>query len=266
MAFKIKAKYISTLEKKENYKWSNEISEFYFNDCDDNFLKNNNYTNAFYIQPERIKFSNIFNIVEQTLTIELIQDESKKSYIIEKGIYTAEKLKSLLNSFDDKIYFEFKENEQKMNYTGQCVLFNKYKNNDVLISMHRNLLLNCGLLDTYVMLQNTSKYNTIGLSSWTKVSGNYDLSRSIQEIKLYSKHIFNYKTELCQKTLSAKDFKCLYKKSTDYKCIFTMCNLNCKSYKVDRFNLDASKFYFLDFFDEIVSFDYCELLIFVHSK
>lgn len=266
MAFKIKAKYVSSLQKKENSKWSNEISQFTFTECDDNFLKNNNYTNSFYIQPERIKFCNIFNICEQTLTIDLLQSKEQQIYTIEKGIYTAEKLNAILNTFNEKINFEFKENEQKMNYTGKCILFNKYQDNDVLITMNRNLLLNLGLLDTYVILQNKLKYNTIGVPKSTKVYGNYDLSRSIQEIKLYSKHILNYKTELCHKTLSPKDFTFLNKKSSDFKCIFNICNLNCKSYKVDRFNLDACKFYFLDFFEEIVSFDYCEMSIFVYSK
>ena len=43
-------------------------------------------------------------------------------------------------------------------------------------------------------------------------------------------------------------------------------NLQSKRMKVDRYESNSAKFYFLDFFDELVYFDYCELIVFISNK
>ena len=69
MAFRVKSKYVFKANILENEHWSNKIPELTFAECDDVFLTNrmNNTNGTILIQPDRIKFCNIFNITEQDI-------------------------------------------------------------------------------------------------------------------------------------------------------------------------------------------------------
>jgi hypothetical protein len=132
--------------------------------------------------------------------------------------------------------------------------------------MNQNLLLITGLIDTLVLLRNTSKYLHVGINKDTSLTSMYDMSRTVAEIKLYSKYLFNYKTEICCKTFSSNKLKCFINHNLYFDLKVMSSNLNSKIYKLDRFDLKTSKLFFSDFFDELVYFDYCEISIFVSNE
>ena len=57
--------------------------------------------------------------------------------------------------------------------------------------------------------------------------------------------------------MSDLDLKSLHENNSKLDVDFTISNLNSKLFKVDRFDLENCKFYFLDFFDEPLYFDFC---------
>ena len=54
----------------DNGNWSNENPELSLSKCDDIYLRNkvNSLEQTLYIQPDRIKFCNIFNLIEQNVS------------------------------------------------------------------------------------------------------------------------------------------------------------------------------------------------------
>ena len=118
MAFRIKSKYVFKANILENEHWSNQIPELTFAECDDVFLTNrmNNTNGTILIQPDRIKFCNIFNITEQDISYAWFvgNEEQTKTFSIKKGCYTSKALEEILNSFDKRINFTFTSNGKNM--------------------------------------------------------------------------------------------------------------------------------------------------------
>lgn len=68
------------------------------------------------------------------------------------------------------------------------------------------------------------------------------------------------------KFFSSNELNCLNVKDQFYDNQIQSSNIQGKIQKVDRFDVQSNKFYFLDFFDELVYFDYCELVLFISNK
>ena len=71
---------------------------------------------------------------------------------------------------------------------------------------------------------------------------------------------------MCSKLLSDNDLKSLSENNSKMDVDFTISSLNSKLYKVDRFNLENTKFYLVDFLDQPVYFDFCEISVFFSNK
>ena len=123
--------------------------------------------------------------------------------------------------------------------------------------MNKNMLLITGLMDTFILLKSKKSDQCVLIKKGESVSTLFNVMRPVKEIKLYSKYLFNYKTEICSKNLSDLDLKSLHENNSKLDVDFTISNLNSKLFKVDRFDLENCKFYFLDFFDEPLYFDFC---------
>ena len=269
MTYRIKSKYAFSGNILENGNWSNELPEFSLSQCDDSYLRSriNNLQTSVFIQPDRIKFCNIFNIIEQNVTISWVVDkkELKNNFSITKGIYTFSELENVLNKFDERIKFKFNQND-KIKFKGQLTLINSSLDTDLFITMNKNLIMITGLVDIFTLLSKTEKYIIVPCKRNFTVTSNFDMSRTIKEIKLYSKYIFDYKTELCCKFFTSNELKCLDKKTDFFNNEIQSSNLNSKIQKVDRFDMQSCKFYFIDFFDEPVYFDFCEIVLFISNK
>ena len=268
MAFRVKSKYVFKANILENEHWSNQIPELTFAECDDVFLTNrmNNTNGTILIQPDRIKFCNIFNITEQDIIYSWFvgNEQQTKTFSIMKGSYTSKALEEILNNFDKRINFTFTSNGKNMT-EGNLSVENS-SDIDIIIKMNRNLILNTGLIDIYNLLSTNNPYHEIPCKKKSTIKSEFDISRTLKEIKLYSKHIFDYKTELCCKKFSTNELSCLAKKTSFYDNQIQSCNLQSKLMKVDRYDTSSVKFYFEDFFDEKVYFDYCELILFLSNK
>ena len=262
MAFRIKSKYsFNSIE-------HNDFPYFTFLDCDDTCLLNKLNNNKISIQADRIKFSNIFNVIDQHLSI-LKKNENeeiieKKTFSIVKGKYDVEKLNNLLNSFDKRISFIFKK--ETNSFRGDFTLKNNTQDNDFIIEINKNLLLITGLIDILNISNTKEKYVFLPLPMEYSLKGNFDISRPISEIKLYSKYIFDYKTEICYKSFSHKELNFLIENNALFGTEIKTCTLNSKLFKVDRFDMENVCFYFVDFFDEPVYFEFCEIVIFLLNK
>merc|ERR1711954_340123 len=151
MTFRIKSKYLFKANILENGNWSNQIPELNFSNCDDAFLTNrmNNINEKIFIQPDRIKFCNIFNISEQNIVYSwFVGDEiNKKTFTIQKGCYTTESLEEILNNFDKRIKFNFVVKGK--NVTEGNLEVENVSETDIIMSMNRNMILNTGLIDIY---------------------------------------------------------------------------------------------------------------------
>ena len=268
MTFRIKSKYVFKANIEESGNWSNEIPELNFSKCDDTFLTNriNNINGTVCIQPDRIKFCNIFNTTEQNIVYSwFVGDEKQtKTFTIQKGCYTTKSLQEILNFFDKRIKFTFVVNGK--NVTEGNLQVENLSETDIIMIMNRNLILNTGLIDIYNLLSMQDQYQEIPCQKKSIIKSEFDISRTVKEIKLYSKHIFDYKTELCCKKFSLNELNCLTKKNSFYDNQIQSSNLQSKLMKVDRYESNSAKFYFLDFFDELVYFDYCELIVFISNK
>ena len=269
MAFRIKSKYAFKASLLENGNWSNQVPELSLSKSDDIFISNkiNNINSPIYVQPDRIQFCNIFNVIEQNITFSWYVDhaEISKTFSIQKGRYSSNQLEQILNEFDDRIKFQFTP-FNKNAISGSLTVENLTDEFDIIIDMNRNLVLTTGLIDIYNLLGMNETYVKIPCQRKFKITSNYDMSRTIKQIKLYSKYIFDYKTELCYKVFSSNELNCLNNKNDFFDNGIQSSNLQAKVQKVDRFDMQSCKFYFLDFFDELVYFDFCELVIFISNK
>lgn len=123
-----------------------------------------------------------------------------------------------------------------------------------------------GLIDILNISKTKEKYVFLPLPMEYSLKGNFDISRPISEIKLYSKYIFDYKTEICYKSFSHKELNFLIENNALFGTEIKTCTLNSKLFKVDRFDMENVCFYFVDFFDEPVYFEFCEIVIFLLNK
>ena len=151
MTFRIKSKYVFKANILENGNWSNQIPELNFSQCDDAFLINRMHDKkgTVFIQPDRIKFCNIFNITEQNIVYSwFVGDEKQeKTFTIQKGCYTSKSLQDILNSFDKRIKFTFVVKGK--NVTEGNLEVENLSQTDIILGMNRNLILNTGLIDIY---------------------------------------------------------------------------------------------------------------------
>ena len=97
-----------------------------------------------------------------------------------------------------------------------------------------------------------------------KITSKFDILVAIKDLKLYSQFVLNYPTEIWHTHLS-KNYILNDSDYNYYKDLKHM-SLNSKQFKADRFNHKSCKFYFLDFFNEYVCFDFVELTIFLSNK
>lgn len=250
MGFRIKSKYVLNN--------GSLMPECTFESSDDPFLKNRTL-NKLSIQADRIRFSNIYNIVEQKLSIINEEDGKSETFSIPRGKYTTKRLDELLNSFTVQIQFEFQEDKSKTG--GTIFIHNKTDDVDFLIQIDKNLLLITGLLDHLNMSKNTSEC-FLPLPRGFSHKGHFDLTRSLKEIKLYSKCLFNFKTEICFKSMTMKDLECFLENERPYGNYFSTSVLSSKQLKTDRCDIENASFYFLDFFDQPVFFDLLEIIVF----
>jgi hypothetical protein len=269
MTFRIKSKYVFCGNILQNGNWSNELPELSLSQCDDSFLTNrmHNTKTPLFVQPDRIKFCNIFNIIAQNVTYSwfLGDKEFKNNFSINKGLYTFNQLEKLLNTFDKRIQFKFDQNETNK-FKGQLTVKNVSLSTDIKITMNKNLLMITGLIDMFSLLNAREKYIGVPCKRNFSVTSHFDMSRTIKEIKLYSKYLFDYKTELCCKVFTSNELKCLNRRTEFFNNEIQSSNINSKIQKVDRFDMHSSKFYFVDFFDEPVYFDFCEIVVFISNK
>ena len=130
-----------------------------------------------------------------------------------------------------------------------------------------------GLLNDLHLKENSNTYIDIKIpgKDETIVGNNiltskFDILSPIKDIKLYSQFIFNYPTEIWHKHLSGNEL--LNYNDSKTKLCFELkhLSLNSKQFKADRFNPKQCKFYFLDFFNDYVCFDFVELTIFLSNK
>ena len=71
---------------------------------------------------------------------------------------------------------------------------------------------------------------------------------------------------MCQTNFSKNDINIKSEKNLDYDFELNNISLNSKLFKCDRFNHNYCKFFFLDFFNEYVYFDFVELILFISNK
>lgn len=267
MGFRIKARYELNVDyNSETKTWTNSFPEFTYCDCDDRFITNNEKPdNTMFVQADRLRFCNIFNVTDQNITydfhIENTSTHEKKIFFIKRGSYTAKELQTTLNSLDERIQFTFHDR-----YKGSLTVTNKTTDNHCEIMMNKNLLLITGLIDTFILLRHKKEYFGLLIEKNANLNALYNVMRTVREIKLYSKYIFNFKTEMCSKLLSDTDLKSLSENNSKMDVDFTISSLNSKLYKVDRFNLENTKFYLVDFLDQPVYFDFCEISVFFSNK
>ena len=267
MGFRIKARYELNVDyNSKTGIWKNSFPEFTFCNCDDSFIRNNEKPdNTIFVQADRFRFCNIFNVTDQTITYEFYIDKTtvyeKREFFIKRGSYTDKEIENALNALDDRIVFSFQDRNR-----GRLTVTNKTQDKECEITMNKNLLLITGLKDTFILLRSKKEYLSLLLKKGEAKNTLFNVVRTVKEIKLYSKYMFNYKTEICSKLLSDIDLKSLSENNSKMDVDFTISNLNSKLYKLDRFDLENSKFYFLDFLDEPLYFDFCEISVFFSNK
>merc|ERR1711947_65899 len=132
-----------------------------------------------YIQPDRIKFCNIFNISEQNIVYTWFvgDKKQKKTFTIQKGCYTTKALQEILNNFDKRIKFTFLL-KGKNDTEGNLEVEN-LSENDIIMSMNRNLILNTGLIDIYNLLSMQKQYQEIPCQKKSVIRSEFDISRTI---------------------------------------------------------------------------------------
>jgi hypothetical protein len=138
--------------------WTNSFPEFTYSDCDDHFISNNEKPdNTMFVQADRLRFCNIFNVTDQNITYDFYNENTstheKKIFFIKRGSYTAKELQTTLNSLDERIQFTF-----NVSYKGSLTVTNKTTDKQCEITMTFFLLLITGLIDTFILLRNKKEY------------------------------------------------------------------------------------------------------------
>ena len=195
-----------------------------------------------FVQADRMRFSNIYNVIEQKLCITNETNGTTREFSIPKGKYSLDRLQNILNSFSDEIQFEFLAEKSKLE--GSILLKNKSAEFDFLIKMNKNLLLLTGFLDNISMSRGDSSC-FLPLPREFIHKGYFDLTRSITEITLYSNFLFDHKTEICCKIMSKKELICLGENENGYGNSFQSAVLNAKQLKTDRCDIESVTFFSL---------------------
>ena len=220
---------------------------------------------SIYIKPEKIKFSKLKNVQNQTLSYYLAEnpDEIKHKFV-QKGCYkTIEIISIFQDFFEDKLKFEPKQNSNQ--FTGKLTVKNT-TNNDIVVIMNKNLGLLTGMSDANQIVNKNEHFNAYFPAGET-FDFKFDWSRTICDIRLYSRFLFNYKNELCSKVLTNAELNFLKEDDdVDFGYCNNILNLNCRSFKVDRCQIKNTSFYFEDIFEENLDFEYAELVIFISNK
>ena len=283
MAFRIKNTYQFTCKKDFDGHYIYELPQLVFVRSDDNndsiqsVLDRNQ--EQLYIKAERLCFNKIFNIDNQNIYIYELNDEDDDNIYwtlkMTKSLRTSQQnLKELTNFFsifnEAGLKFSFEPDKSKV--SGKLTIENKnikvYK-----IKIKKKMAMMLGLLNDMHLKDNSNNYIEIKLPGKDDtiigdniLTSKFDIFSAIKDIKLYSQFVFNYPTEIWQKHVSRNellnDNDCKTKLSFELKHL----SLNSKQFRADRFNPKKCKFYFLDFFNDYVCFDFVELTIFLSNK
>ena len=282
MAFRIKNTYQFACKKDFDGHYISELPQLIFVRSDDN---NDSIQNALdrnqdqlYIKAERVCFNKIFNIDNQNIYIYEINEEDDKlvwTLKMTKSLRTSQQnIKELTDVFNifNEVGLKFSFEPDKSKVSGKLTIENK--NSKVYkIKLKKKLAMILGLLNDLHLKENSNTYIDIKIpgKDETIVGNNiltskFDILSPIKDIKLYSQFIFNYPTEIWHKHLSGNEL--LNDNDSKTKLCFELkhLSLNSKQFKADRFNPKQCKFYFLDFFNDYVCFDFVELTIFLSNK
>ena len=190
---------------------------------------------------------------------------------LRRGQKNVTELKDFFTLFNEAgLKFSFEQDKTKL--SGKLTIENN--NSKVFkIKLKKKMAMILGLLNDMHLRDNSNTYIEIQLPGKDEtitgdniLTSKFDILNAIKDIKLYSQFVFNYPTEIWQKHLSKNellnDSDCRTKLSFELKHI----SLNSKQFRADRFNPKKCKFYFLDFFNDYVFFDFVELTIFLSNK
>ena len=283
MAFRIKNTYQFNCKKDYDGHYITELPQLVFVRSDDNndsiqsVLDRNQ--EQLYIKAERLCFNKIFNIDNQNIYIYEINDEDvhniswtlKMTKSLRRGQKNVTELKDFFTLFNEaRLKFSFEQDKTKV--SGKLTI----ENNNIKvfkIKLKKKMAMILGLLNDMHLRDNSNSYIEIQLPGKDEtingdniLTSKFDILNSIKDIKLYSQFVFNYPTEIWQKHLSRNELL------NDNECKTKLCfelkhiSLNSKQFRADRFNPKECKFYFLDFFNDHVCFDFVELTIFLSNK
>ena len=283
MAFRIKNTYQFNCKKDYDGHYINELPQLIFVRSDDN---NNSIQSVLdrnqeklYIKAERLCFNKIFNVDNQNIYIYEIDDADidniswtlKLTKSLRKGQKNVKELNDFFTLFNE-VGLKFSFETEKTKVSGKLTI----ENNNIKvykIKLKKKMAMILGLLNDIHLNDNSNNYIEISLPGKDDtiigdniLTSKFDILSAIKDIKLYSQFVFNYPTEIWQKHLSRNEIL------NDNECKTKLCfelkhiSLNSKQFRADRFHPKECKFYFLDFFNEYVCFDFIELTIFVSNK
>ena len=280
MTFRIKNTYQFNGKRNYDGDYITEIPELVFSRSDDNSLINNieQNRNSVFIKAERLCFNKIFNIENQNIKLFSYNEQTQiwsevKSILLKRGQYNYEDLDLVFKKIlQNNIIFNFKADNTKISGILEIENKNKY---DIKLVLKKKMALILGILTENNLENICNNYiDVIIIGNYTdetgqihnKIKSIFNILRPLKDIKLYSKFLFNYSTELCQTNFSKNDINIKSEKNLDYDFELNNISLNSKLFKCDRFNHNYCKFFFLDFFNEYVYFDFVELILFISNK
>ena len=249
---------------------SSEIPELIFAWSDENAIQNTlkNNIKPLYLKVDRMSFSKILNIDTQSIYFySYKRNESVWEKIKTKSIhinrFNSDDFHELFNDLSTiNLQFDFQGDKTKL--SGKLKIINK-NNNAIKIVLKKKIALILGLLNTYHLDDLKNSFIEIIIGENSSINTSFDFMRPFKEIKLYSKFMFNHATELCFKTLSKNEMSLNQNKDVDFDFDLNTITLSCKIFKLDRFSPFDCKFYFVDFFNEYVYFDYINLTVFISN-
>ena len=278
MTFRIKNTY--QFRCKQNYDgnfvWG-EIPELIFSKSDDNAFQNTLEINKnpLFLKVDRMFFNKILNVDNQNLFFfQHKEDDNTWHRIKSKFIYinqfTSDDFDKLFKDLST-IKLEFRFIADKTKLTGHLSIENK-NNYSIKISLKKKMAFILGLLHISNLDEIKNDYidliipGNVNDTQENVVNTKFDIMRPFKGIKLYSKFLFDYPTELCFKSFSKNEISINDDKDLNYDFELKDVSLPCKVFKVDRFSPFNCKFYFLDFFNDYVYFDFVHLTVFISNK
>ena len=250
---------------------SSEIPELIFAWSDENAIENTlkDIIKPLYLKVDRMSFNKILNIDTQSIYFyKYKRNESVWEKIKTKSIhlnrFNCDDFDTLFNDLSSiNLEFAFEGDKTKLN--GKLKIINK-NNYSIKIVLKKKIAFILGLLTTYDLDDLKNSFIEIIVGDNSSIITSFDFIRPFKEIKLYSKFMFNYATELCFKTLSKNEMSFQQRNNLDFDFDLNTVPLSCKIFKLDRFSPFDCKFYFVDFFNEYIYFDYINLTIFISNK